>query len=154
MARWLVGVMMLLLWAVSGWCGEKTSVSTYQLAQEAQRDFEMTLDLWRDGRYEELYRRSRGDKETREALVRKLAEAEYKPACCWEKLQEVNVTVKGESMAVLHGKVGLETGSGNIEFRTRQFRLAKEDGIWKVQRSDLTSLAGGKKGKKKKTANS
>jgi hypothetical protein len=134
------------------WSADRTVPSASQLAQEARRDFELTLDLWRDGRYEELYRRSRGDKESRESLVGRLAEAEYRPACCWEKLQNVEVSVKGEASALLHGTVGLEgDGSGTV-YRTRQFRLAKEDGVWKVQRSDLASLAGARKGKKKRSS--
>jgi hypothetical protein len=140
--------MALMLAAGAQGAERKGVASAPQLAWEVQRDFEQTLELWRDGRYEEVYLRSRGEKDTREGLVRKLAEGERRPACCWEKLQNPEVTVKGESLAILHGTVGLEGGAAT-EFRTRQFRLTKEDGVWKVQRSDLLSLSGVKKAKKK-----
>jgi hypothetical protein len=131
------------------WGGVKAVPSAPQLAQEAQRDFELTLDIWREGRFEELYYRSQGGKESRESLVRRLSDAGHRPACCWEKLQEVQVTVKGEALAFLHGTVGLEGEGAGTVYRTKSFRLTKEDGVWKVQRADLLSLAGAKKGKKK-----
>jgi hypothetical protein len=147
--RFLMAVFLSAVLAATSWAAEKGGPSVPELAQEAQRDFDLTLDLWREGRYEELYRRSRGDKESLEALTRKLSEATHRPACCWEKLQDVQVSVRGPGWAVVNAKVGLEgEGSGTV-FRTRSFKLSKEDGVWKMLRSDILSLAGAKKGKKK-----
>lgn len=147
----MVALFLTVILATTTWAGEKGTVSIPGLAQEAQRDFDLTLDLWREGRYEELYRRSRGDKESRETMTRKLMEATHRPACCWEKLQDVEVSVRGQGYAVLHGKVGLEGEGAGTVFRTRSFKLSKEDGIWKMLRSDILSLAGSKKAKKKRT---
>lgn len=150
MLRLVVALLLGIALTSGAWSAEKVTASIPELAQEAQRDFDLTLDAWREGRYEELYRRSRGEKESRETMTRKLQDAAHRPACCWEKLQDVEVSVRGPGWAVLHAKVGLEgEGSGTV-FRTRSFKLSKEDGVWKMLRSDILSLAGVKKAKKKR----
>jgi len=55
--------------------------------QEVLRDFEKILDLWRDGRYADLYERTTGGKEGKERFAKMLASAPLKPSCCWEKMQ-------------------------------------------------------------------
>ncbi len=113
---------------------------------EITRDLERTLDLWRNGRYGELYERvAESGSHTKEYFVAHLAAAPRTPTCCWDKLQEVTVTSRDERRAKLHGKFGFDTGSG-VEFMTRGVTLKKEDGIWKMKMSDLLALSG--KGKK------
>ena len=112
-----------------------------EIAGEVQKTLEDALDLWREGRYEDLYERTvPSGKETRESFARRLKEAPLRPACCWEKLQQVRVTVKGATRAVLRGKVGLE-GPGDTEFKTRSFTLQREGEVWLVARNDLLALA-------------
>jgi hypothetical protein len=77
-----------------------------------------------------------------------LAAAPLKPACCWEKMQDVTVSVKGDSTVMVRAKVGLEGGMKN-ESKTRAFKLVKEDGVWKMSQADILSLSGAAK---KKTA--
>lgn len=115
-------------------------------AAEVRRDVERTLDLWRDGRYEEMYQRiTTSGGQTREYFVSHLAAAPRRPSCCWEKLQEVRVTVKETGRATLQGRFGFDSGAGT-EFMTRGVTLEHDDGIWKMKMSDVLSLAG--KGKK------
>lgn len=110
---------------------------------EIQRDFETVLDLWRDGRYDELCRRTYlSGNGSREAFIRKLSGSGVRPACCWEKLQEVTVARSGDGRATLHARIGLETGGTVTEQRTRSFRLRREDGVWKPAATDIISLAG------------
>ena len=60
---------------------------------EVRRDFETILDLWRDGRFAELYDRTyAAGSRSRESFLRKMSLADRRPACCWEKMQEVKVT--------------------------------------------------------------
>ena len=111
------------------------------LEAEVRRSFEEILDLWREGRYDDLYGRTRpGGKITRESFRARLAAAPLRPACCWEKLQEVTVRVSSGRKAVLHGKVGLE-GGVEVEYKTRAFTLEQEGGAWRVAPGDLLSLA-------------
>jgi len=42
--------------------------------QEVLRDFEKILDLWRDGRYADLYERTAGGKEGKERFARSLSD--------------------------------------------------------------------------------
>lgn len=112
-------------------------------AREIQRDFETNLDLWRDGRYEELYERTYAEGgRSRETFIRRLTAAGRKPACCWEKLQEVTVSKGPGKKATLHARIGLESRFGATEYSTRSFRLKKESGVWKPAMSDILSLAG------------
>ena len=108
---------------------------------EVRQGFEQMLDYWRDGRYEELYERTSGGKMTREAFVKRFAASELKPTCCWDKLQEVHVTMHTASKATLRGTVGLESGAGG-QTKTKAFKLNKEGGVWRISQAELLSLTG------------
>ena len=53
----------------------------------------------------------------------------------------------GDSTAKVHARLGLE-GGGGTEYKTRSFKLVKEEGVWLMNRNDIVSLAEG--GAKKK----
>ncbi|HWI41877.1 MAG TPA: hypothetical protein VNX25_10355, partial [Verrucomicrobiae bacterium] len=97
----------------------------------------------------EVADRTLHDRKSREEVVRALSAARHKPACCWQKLQEVSVTA-GDSSAQLKGKFGIEGEAGGIEYQTRKVKLVLEEGVWKLSLHDLLALAGGKKGKRRK----
>lgn len=128
-------------------------LSSDELQAEAQRGFGEILDLWRDGRFGELFDRTlAGSKGSKEQFARRLEAAAKKPACCWEKMQEVKVSVKNDSTVTLRAKVGIEGGPSGTEYVTKNFKLQKEDNIWRISQSDIFSLAGeGKKRKHRKT---
>jgi hypothetical protein len=135
--------------------GKTPYLAEDDLKAEAKAGFEMILDLWRDGKLDEVYARTTvSGKQTKEGFVARLAAAPLRPACCWEKLQEVKVVVKGDSAVTIRAKLGFE-GNGVTEFKTRSFKLAKEEGVWCIAQSDILSLAEAKKKKgvhrKKKT---
>jgi len=130
--------------------GKTAYLSEDELKVEAERGFGEILDLWRDARYDELYDRTMaGGQQTKEGFVGRLAAAPCRPVCCWEKLQEVRVTVKSEDSVVIRAKVGLEESSGSTSTKTRDFKLAKEDGLWRISQADILSLSGAAKAKKK-----
>jgi len=120
------------------------------LQTEARKGFEQILDLWRDGKYGELYDRTTGSgKETRERFVARLADAPLKPACCWEKMQDVTVSAGQVDAVTIRARIGLEGGM-ETGYRTRSFKLLKEDGVWKVSLSDILALSGASKKNKRK----
>ena len=128
-----------------------------EIRSEAARDFETILDLWREGRYDDLYERTTSaGRVSRESFGRRLAAASRRPACCWEKVQEMRITVRDDSTVTVRARVGLEGGTAGTEFATRSFRLVKEEGVWRLPASEILSLAGAKKGgsaaKKKRPA--
>jgi hypothetical protein len=123
-------------------------VTDVDLQAEAAKGFEQLLDLWRDGRYDELYERTFGGGETRERFAGRLAAAPRKPACCWEKMQDVKVKTGKGNRVTLKARIGLEGGVTG-DFVTRSFRLIKDDGVWKASRSDIISLSGATKNRKR-----
>jgi hypothetical protein len=129
--------------------GKSPYLSDEALQAGARQGFEQILDLWRDGKFGELYERTiSSGKETKEHFVARLAGAPLKPACCWEKMQDVRVSARKENAVTLRAKVGLE-GGGGTEYKTRSFKLVKEDGVWKISQSDIFALSSGSKKKKR-----
>ena len=148
----LLLTIMVTLFTLSSVQGKTPYQGEAELKSEAERGFAEILDLWRDGRYDELYERTlAGGKQTKEGFIGRMSSASLRPVCCWEKLQEVRVTLKNDESVVLRAKVGLEGSVGN-SFKTRDYKLVKEDGIWRIAQADLLSLSGAarKKGSYKK----
>lgn len=108
--------------------------------QEVLGEFERILDLWRDGRYDELYRRT-GGRDGMEAFGRKLASAPRRPACCWEKIQDAQVSLRGGESATVRARLGFEESVPGTKFVTRSIRLKREGSAWTVSQSDLLALA-------------
>jgi hypothetical protein len=109
--------------------------------QEVLRDFEQILDLWRDGRYADLYERTSGGKEGMERFAKKLASAPRKPACCWEKMQEARVSLKNDRAATVRARLGFEGSVPGTEFVTKGIKLKRENSFWVISQADLYSLA-------------
>lgn len=108
---------------------------------EVLRDLETILDLWRDGRYDELYLHIYNGKDSKEKFTDKLSSAPRKPACCWEKIQQARVIMKSANSAVVHARLGFEASTPGTEFVTREMTLKKESSGWSISQSDLYSLA-------------
>jgi hypothetical protein len=102
-----------------------------------------TLDLWREGRFEQLFERlARRGKTSREAFVKKMQNTNIKPACCWQKMENFKVLNEKRTEATVYVKVGLEGTALASESSTREFKLTNEGGVWKMQLSDIFSIAG------------
>lgn len=136
----LFATVMLLLAASSLWARPEIA-DAEGIRSEAVRGMEEILDLWRDGNYGELYNRTLiSGKDTKESFTRRMAAAPLKPSCCWEKMQEVAVSVKSPTGVVLRARLGLDA-PGEMEYKTRSFKLFKEDGVWRIARSEILALA-------------
>jgi hypothetical protein len=141
----LLVMVVFVMGALSPVLGKTPYLTEEELQTEARQGFEQILDLWHDGKYAELYDRTLWNgKETRERFIARMADAPLKPACCWEKMQDVSVSVMGESAVTVRAKIGLE-GGGGTEYKTRSFKLAKEGGIWRISQADILKLAEAKK---------
>jgi hypothetical protein len=131
--------------------GKSLNMANNELQGEAQKGFEQILDLWRDGKYGELFDRTTGSgRETRERFAARLAEAPLKPACCWEKMQDVKVSAGQSGVVTIRARIGLEGGMVT-EYRTCSFKLLKDEGVWKVSRSEIMALSGDAKKKKRRS---
>ena len=117
------------------------AVNRSNAEQEVLRDFEQILDLWRDGRYDDLFERTAAGKNSKEQLTDKLTSASRRPACCWEKMQDAQVTVKSARAAVVRAKLGFEDAVPGTVFVTKAITMRKEGGLWMISQSDLLLLA-------------
>lgn len=147
----LLAAAFLLVSALPLW-GMREIADEETIRSEAVRGFEEILDLWKSENFGELYNRTLiSGKDTKESFSKRMSSARLKPSCCWEKMQDVAVSIKSPTGVVVRAKLGLEA-AGEMEFKTKSFKMYKEDGYWRIARSELLSLADTKKkpGKKKK----
>lgn len=111
----------------------------------------VTLDLWRDGRFEQMYDLlSHRSGMTRERFVRLLRGAAVRPACCFTKLRDFRVVNEKRTTAKVFARVGVEGDSSAESSHSREFTLDHEEGRWKMRLGDIRSLAGGTGGKRKR----
>lgn len=128
----------------------EASASGEVVGVQPQQGLEEILTLWREGRFEELYGRTTpSGRGTKESFIEKVSSATRRPASSWEKMQEVRVAVNGDDEATVHARLGFEGGMNGTEFSTRDYRLVREDGVWKMSQADIFALAG--KTKKKRS---
>lgn len=106
------------------------------------------LDLWREGRFEQLYDSlSHRSGMTRERFVQNMKDAEIKPVCCFNKLTAFRLISEKRTTAKVFARLGMEGGPGTDESQSREFTLNHEEGRWKMRLADIKSLAGHKKKK-------
>jgi len=136
-----------LLFALPVTAAKQEAIDPESIKAEAVRAFEQILDLWRDGDYERLYDKTTvNGKDTKESFRKRMEAAKLKPSCCWEKMQNVAVSVKSNSSVVVRAKIGLDA-PGDMVYKTKSFRMTNEFGEWRIARSEILTLAGGKSGK-------
>lgn len=130
-------------------CGSPSADQRADVREQAISD---ALDLWRDGRYEQLYDSlSRRSGMTRERFAAFLKETDRRPACCFTKLQNFRLIAEKRTTAKVFARIGMDGGPGSDGSHSREFTLDHEEGRWKMRMTDLKALAGksGKKSKKK-----
>jgi len=111
-----------------------------------------TLDLWREGRYEQLYEHlAHRGKTSREQFVNTMRDATIRPACCFQKLSNFKVLNEKRTEATVYARVGLEGTPNAAESSTREFKLTHEENIWKMQLADVLSISGATGKKKHRT---
>ena len=111
-----------------------------------------TLDLWREGHYEQLYDHlAHRGKTSREQFVNKMRDSSIRPACCFQKLSNFKVLNEKRTEATVYARVGLEGTPNAAESSTREFKLTHEENVWKMQLADVLSISGAT-GKKKDRA--
>ena len=135
------------LYAVCSAQATTTYMADDEVKAEAERGFAEILELWHNKKFDDLYEKTLSSgKQTRKGFTGKLSATPLRPACCWKQMQDVKVTVKNDDNVVIRAKIGME-GIGDTEYKTGAFKLRKEDGVWRISRSDLLSLAGASKKK-------
>lgn len=116
--------------------------SASENVSELEKSMSETLDIWRDGRYEQLYEQlAHRGKTSREAFVKKMQHSSVRPACCWQKMENFKVLNEKRTEATVYVKVGLEGSPGSADSTTREFKLTHMEGVWKMQLADILSIA-------------
>lgn len=130
-----VAVMVLL-----GSVGTGISAEVDSKLEKAMSD---TLDVWRDGRYEQLFEQlAHRGKTSKEAFVKKMQGSTIRPACCWQKMENFKVLNEKRTEATVYVKIGLEGTPGATDAITREFKMTHQDGDWKMQLADVLAIAG------------
>lgn len=143
MRKCLLIVCMLAGWTMVGgaWAADPNMVRE-QAKAEALRGFEEILDLWRGDNYDALYARlvhSPGSDAWK--FADQLNHSGRRPACCWEKLQDVTVTVVDQGRVDIFARLGIEVEGVGTRFVTRTFSLVKQGGVWRLPEADVITLA-------------
>jgi hypothetical protein len=125
-------------------------VAAESSAAALEQSMSDTLDLWREGRYDQLFENlAHRGKTSKEQFVKKMRDTQIRPACCFQKLENFKVLNEKRTEATVYAKVGLE-GTPNIsESSTREFKLTHEENVWKMQLADVLAISGAS-GKKTK----
>ena len=128
--------------------GKTSAVAGDEVKAEAERGLGEILELWHNKKFDDLYEKTLSSgKQTKKSFAGRLSAAPFRPACCWRQMQDVKVIVKNDDNVVIRAKIGLD-GGGDSEYRTGSFKLRREDGVWRISRSDIMSLAGASKKKR------
>jgi hypothetical protein len=117
-----------------------------------EKSMSETLDLWREGSYEQLYERlAHRGRTSREQFVNKMRNTTIRPACCFQKLENFRVLNEKRTEATVYARVGLEGTANASESSTREFKLTHEEQVWKMQLADVLSISGASGKKKHRT---
>jgi hypothetical protein len=117
--------------------------SAAETVSPLEKSMSDTLDIWREGRYEQLFEQlAHRGKTSRETFVRKMRETTTRPVCCWQKMEHFKILNEKRTEATVYVKIGLEGTPGGAESTTREFKLTHQEGVWKMQLADIFSIAG------------
>jgi hypothetical protein len=112
-------------------------------ASSLEQSMSDTLDVWREGRYDQLFEQlAHRGKTSREMFVKKMREATIHPACCWQKMENFKILNEKRTEATVYVKIGLDGTPGKSDSTTREFKMTHQDGVWKMQLADVFSIAG------------
>lgn len=115
-----------------------------RIESEVREAFERILSLWKDGKYQVLY--EYGDRKSRtrmakEEFERRMKKRRWELAPSWETVRDVEVEVKGNSLASVSAKIGYRPKQGGeTRFQTQTYPMRFEKGGWRI---DLMKLLQG-----------
>lgn len=110
-----------------------------------------TLDLWREGRFEQVYDRlSHRSGMTRERFTALLRDTTVRPACCHLKLNDFRLISEKRTTAKVFARIGMEGRADSDSSQSRELTLDHEEGLWKMRMGEFKALVGKSAGKKQK----
>ncbi|MDD2580869.1 MAG: hypothetical protein PHR66_02635 [Desulfuromonadaceae bacterium] len=122
--------------------GTRSGIAS-EAASPLEKSMSDTLDIWREGRYEQLFEKlAHRGKTSREKFVKIMSDSTTRPACCWQKMENFRIINEKVTEATVFAKIGLDRTSGTSESTSREFKLTHQEGVWKMQLADVVSIAG------------
>jgi hypothetical protein len=122
--------------------------------------FKEIVNAWKDGRFDELYdrgSRTSRDHIARQEFVRLMQNSNIRLQCCWATVQNVKwassvssgtyvTALLGYQNFSKMGKDRAESGSSRLSatsiFKDDTFQFNQEEGLWKIDLSDILSAEG------------
>lgn len=112
-----------------------------------------TLDLWREGRFEQLYSNlSHRNGMTKESFIEHYTSSQAKPACCHMKLNNFKLLNEKRTTARVYATIAMEGVPNANATQSREFTLDCEGGVWKMRLADIKQLAGNSRSKRTSTS--
>lgn len=135
---WFAAVVVLVVLLVGPETGSASETNS-----PLEKSMSETLDIWREGRYEQLFDQlAHRGKTSRETFVTKMRESTTHPACCWQKIENFKILNEKRTEATVYVKIGLEGTPDTASSTTREFKLTHQEGVWKMQLADVLTIAG------------
>jgi len=140
--------------------GEATEAGGTAGVYRPDTAFKEIVADWKDGRFEELYERGSQNSRafiSRQEFVHLMQNSNVRLQCCWATVQNVKWASSTPSGAYVSAMLGYqnfskkgkgesETGSGRLTatsiFKDDTFQLVREEGLWKINLSDILSAQG------------
>ncbi|MDD2367078.1 MAG: hypothetical protein PHN84_13020 [Desulfuromonadaceae bacterium] len=114
-----------------------------EVSSEVEKSMSDTLDIWREGRFEQLFDQlAHRGRTSRESFVKRMQESSIRPACCWQKMERFKLVQKKLTEATVYVKIGLEGTANSTDSITREFKMSNTEGEWRMQLADVLSIAG------------
>jgi hypothetical protein len=116
-----------------------TAASEY----EAQRSFEEMMDLWSNGKYEELWESGTDSSKARiwrEDFVTIMNRSPRVPDVGWMRERSISVTMKSPSSALVRAEIGFIIDGQDTQ-ETRVFQLFREGEEWRISLDEFVNLA-------------
>ncbi|RNC71774.1 MAG: hypothetical protein ED859_03460 [Desulfuromonadales bacterium] len=112
------------------------------VAAEAEQGLKEILDLWRAENFEGLYTRLKHPPgKGWPYFAQRIVHASRIPACCWEMLQDVTITVLDADTVVINARVGFEVEGVGTRFVVRDFTLHRSGRVWMLPQEVVLDLA-------------
>lgn len=137
----LIVVIMSIFAPLSAFAGS-SRLTDAEIMAAAQQGFSEILDLWRDENFELLYTRTiPSGSYDKYYFLDRMVNSIRRPACCWEKMQDVRASYVSRERVTLIARVGMEMDGAGVKFFTKNFDLIRVDGVWKIPMGEILSFA-------------
>jgi hypothetical protein len=119
-----------------------TATEQSKIESDATGVFNVMVNLWKAGRYEDLYEYGYRKNHTfipKENFVNKMKKKSYELASSWETIRDIQTQVFSPNLVYVRAKIGYRPkgGIGDTRFRSETYRLQLEGDRWRIDLSKI-----------------